>query len=44
LFIDDEIEYREYFCPGCGLLLQGDFCRPEDTDFQDIHLEKQADD
>jgi N-methylhydantoinase B len=38
LFIDDEIEYREYFCPGCGLLLQGDFNRPEDPDFQDIRL------
>jgi N-methylhydantoinase B len=44
LFIDDEIEYREYFCPGCGLLLQGDFNRPEDPDFQDIHLVTQADD
>jgi N-methylhydantoinase B len=44
LFIDDEIEYREYFCPGCGLLLQGDFNRPEDPDFQDIHLVMNADD
>ncbi|MFV2090523.1 MAG: acetone carboxylase subunit gamma, partial [Pseudomonadales bacterium] len=44
LFIDDEIEYREYFCPGCGLLLQGDFNRPEDPDFHDIHLANQADD
>jgi N-methylhydantoinase B len=43
LFIDDEIEYREYFCPGCGLLLQGDFCRPEDPDFQDIRLASTAD-
>jgi hypothetical protein len=38
LFIDDHIEYREYFCPGCGLLLQGDFGRPEDPDFRDICL------
>ncbi len=38
LFIDDEIEYREYFCPGCGLLLQSNFCRPEDPDFRDICL------
>jgi N-methylhydantoinase B len=37
-FIDDEIEYREYFCPGCGLLLQGDFNKPEDPDFRDICL------
>lgn len=38
LFIDDHIEYREYFCPGCGLLLQGDFSRPEDPDFRDVCL------
>ncbi len=38
LFIDDEIVYREYFCPGCGALLQGDFCRPEDPDFQEFKL------
>jgi len=38
LFIDDEIEYREYFCPGCGLLLQGNFTRPEDPDFRDTRL------
>jgi len=38
LFIDDQIEYREYFCPGCGLLLQGDFSRPGDPDFRDICL------
>jgi N-methylhydantoinase B len=44
LFIDDEIEYREYFCPGCGLLLQGNFCRPEDPEFRDIHLAIQTDD
>ncbi len=42
LFIDDEIEYREYFCPGCGLLLQGDFCRPQDPDFRDICLASAA--
>lgn len=38
LFIDDEIEYREYFCPGCGLLLQGDFSKKEDADTWDIRL------
>jgi len=38
LFIDDDIEYREYFCPGCGLHLQADFSRPEDPDFRDICL------
>jgi N-methylhydantoinase B len=37
-FIDDEIVYREYFCPGCGLLFQGDFTRKEDADFWDIRL------
>jgi len=42
LFIDDEIEYREYFCPGCGLLLQSDFSRPEDPDFLDICLASSA--
>ena len=43
LFIDDEIEYREYFCPGCGVLFQGDFNRPDDPDFQDICLASVAD-
>jgi len=38
LFVDDQIEYREYFCPGCGILLQSDFSRPEDPDFHDICL------
>jgi N-methylhydantoinase B len=42
LFIDDVIEYREFFCPGCGLLLQGDFNRPEDPDFPDICLASAA--
>jgi N-methylhydantoinase B len=37
-FIDDQIEYREYFCPGCGLLIQGSFCKPGDTDFEDVRL------
>jgi len=37
-FIDDQIEYREYFCPGCGLLVHGSFCRPDDADFQNISL------
>jgi N-methylhydantoinase B len=38
LFIDDEIVYKEYFCPGCGLIFQGDFCKEEDVDIWDIHL------
>lgn len=42
-FIDDEIEYREYFCPGCGMLMQGNFCRPEDEDLWDIRLFAGAD-
>ncbi len=38
LFIDDEIVYREYFCPGCGLLFQGDFTATGDADIWDIRL------
>ena len=38
LFIDDKMVYREYFCPGCGLLFQGDFTRMEDADIWDIRL------
>jgi len=38
IFIDDEIVYREYFCPGCGLLFQGDFTRMGDADIWDIRL------
>ncbi len=43
LFIDDEIVYREYYCPACGLLLQSDFSRPEDPDFRDIDVTGCAD-
>ena len=42
-FIDDDIEYREYFCPGCGLLLQGNFCRPGDKDLWDMQLHADRD-
>jgi len=38
IFIDDHIVYREYFCPQCGLLLQGDFRRKTDPDKWDIQL------
>jgi N-methylhydantoinase B len=38
LFIDDDIVYKEYFCPGCGLHLQGDFSKSENEDIRDIHL------
>jgi N-methylhydantoinase B len=38
LHLDGEIVYREYYCPGCGLLLQGDFTRPDDDDVWDIRL------
>jgi len=37
-FIDDEIVYREYFCPGCGLLFQADFCKKGDPDIWDLRL------
>lgn len=38
LYLDEDIVYREYFCPGCGLLMQGDFARRGDADLWDIHL------
>lgn len=37
-FIDEDFVYREYCCPGCGLLLQGDFTRCGDDDLWDIRL------
>tara|TARA_B100001964_G_scaffold230544_1_gene284158 strand:+ start:3888 stop:6185 length:2298 start_codon:yes stop_codon:yes gene_type:complete len=38
LFIDDKIVYKEYICPGCGLILQGDFGKSENEDIWDIRL------
>ena len=37
-FLDEDFVYREYCCPGCGLLLQGDFARSGDDDLWDIRL------
>ena len=37
-FLDEDFVYREYCCPGCGLLLQGDFTRSGDDDLWDIKL------
>jgi N-methylhydantoinase B len=38
LIFDEDIVYREYCCPGCGLLLQGDFGRSGDDHLWDIRL------
>lgn len=38
LFIDDKIVFKEYFCPGCATIFQGDFSKEEDDDIWDIRL------
>ncbi|MEW6300286.1 MAG: hydantoinase B/oxoprolinase family protein, partial [Thermodesulfobacteriota bacterium] len=38
VYVDDEIVWRGYACPSCGLLLQGEIARPTDPPLWDIQL------
>ena len=38
LFIDDKIVFKEYFCPGCATIFQGDFSKEQNDDIWDIKL------
>jgi N-methylhydantoinase B len=37
-YIDDEIEFRLYSCPTCGLLLQAELARPGDQPLADLEI------
>jgi N-methylhydantoinase B len=38
IYVDDEVVWRSYTCPSCGLLLQSDITRPTDPPLWDIQL------
>lgn len=38
IYVDDEVVWRSYACPSCGLLLQSDIARPTDPPLWDIQL------
>jgi N-methylhydantoinase B len=37
-YVDDEIVWREFFCPGCATRLATEVCRPSDERLVDIRL------
>ncbi len=37
-YLDDEVEFRHFYCPRCGLLIQTEIARPADDPLWDIQL------
>jgi acetone carboxylase gamma subunit len=37
-FIDARVQFRQFFCPRCGGLLENEVCRADDPLLQDIQL------
>lgn len=37
-YVDDEIVWREFFCPGCATRLASEICRPDDEVLVEIRL------
>lgn len=40
--VDEDLVLRHYVCPGCGLFVDGDLCRPGDSPYQDVAIEGPA--
>jgi N-methylhydantoinase B len=40
-YIDDEVVFRLYACPGCGLLLQTELLRPGDQPLWDLQISQE---
>jgi N-methylhydantoinase B len=38
-YIEEDIEWRHFYCPGCGALLQTELARPSDEPLWDIRLD-----
>ena len=37
-FIDAAVQFRQFYCPDCGGLLENEVCRAEDPVLRDIEL------
>jgi len=37
-YIDDEMEYREYYCPGCGLMVENEVILAESDPVSDKEI------
>lgn len=40
--VGTELVWRSFLCPGCGVALDGEFCRPEDEPAWDVRLDVEA--
>ncbi|MCS6817432.1 MAG: hydantoinase B/oxoprolinase family protein [Blastocatellia bacterium] len=40
-YIEETIEWRHFYCPGCGALLETELARPSDAPLWDIQIEPQ---
>jgi acetone carboxylase gamma subunit len=36
--LDEEMTYRSYICPGCGVLLDNELARADEPPFWDVRL------
>jgi acetone carboxylase gamma subunit len=39
-YIDDRPVFRQFYCPGCGALVENEVARAEDPLLRDIELER----
>ena len=39
-FIDDAVEFRQFCCPGCGVVIDNEVCRAQDVVLWDIDLQE----
>jgi N-methylhydantoinase B len=37
-FIDDAVHFRQFYCPGCGGLIENEVCRAQDALLHDVEL------
>ncbi len=37
-FIDDEVQFRPFYCPACGGLIENEACRAQDPLLRDIEF------
>jgi acetone carboxylase gamma subunit len=38
-FIDDPVAFRQFFCPGCGRLIENEVALQDEPLLDDIHLD-----